>query len=52
MIIQIQNSDVETAARPSAPSRVPTQNASTDANSVISSDDATAGMRDARDRLA
>ena len=39
-----QRSDVDTAAKPSAPSRVPTQNASTEANSVISSDDATAGM--------
>src|SRR5690349_11376744 len=42
-IIQIQNSDVETAASPAAPILVPTQNASTDANNVISSDDATAG---------
>ena len=50
MIIQIQNSDVETAARPAAPIFVPTQNASTEENSVISSDDATAGQRDAHDR--
>src|SRR5690242_3916065 len=42
-IIQIQKSDVETAANPSEPMRVPTQNASTDAKSVMSSDDATAG---------
>jgi hypothetical protein len=42
-IIQIQKSDVDTAARPSEPSRVPTQNASTDAKSVMRSDDATAG---------
>ena len=43
MIIQIQKSDVDTAASAAAPMRVPTQNASTDENSVISSDDATAG---------
>ena len=43
MIIQIQKSDVDTAARPAAPIFVPTQNASTDEKSVISSDDATAG---------
>src|SRR5947208_2547017 len=42
-IIQIQNNEVDTAASPSEPRRVPTQNASTDANSVISSEDATAG---------
>src|ERR1051325_5561738 len=42
-IIQIQNIEVETAASPAGPIRVPTQNASTDANSVISTDDATAG---------
>ena len=34
---------MDTAASPSEPIRVPTQNASTDANNVISSDDATAG---------
>jgi hypothetical protein len=43
MIIQIQNSEVDTAASPAAPMRVPTQNASTDEKSVIRSDDATAG---------
>ena len=43
MIIQIQKSDVDTAASPAEPMRVPTQNASTDENSVINSDDATAG---------
>lgn len=43
MIAQIQNSDVETAASPAEPRRVPTQKASTDEKSVISSDDATAG---------
>src|SRR5512133_1421543 len=44
MIIQIQNSEVETAASPAAPILVPTQYASTDEKSVISSDDATAGI--------
>ncbi len=43
MIIQTQKIDVETAASPCGPMRVPTQNASTVANSVMSSDDATAG---------
>src|ERR1700712_2760186 len=40
---QIQKSDVDTAASPSDPIFVPTQNASTDEKSVINSDDATAG---------
>ena len=40
---QIQNTDVDAAASPVAPMRVPIQNASTEMNSVISSDDATAG---------
>src|SRR5678815_4098178 len=40
---QIQNTAMETAANPVAPTRVPIQNASTEVNSVISSDDATAG---------
>ena len=54
MIIQIQKSDVDTAASPTAPIFVPTQNASTDENSVISSDDATAGSatRENRRRAA
>ncbi len=43
MIIQIQKSDVETAASPPAPIFVPTQKASTDENNVISNDDATDG---------
>src|SRR5689334_9364664 len=42
-IIQIQKSDVDTAASPDGPILVPTQKASTDENSVINSDDATAG---------
>ena len=40
---QIQNTAMETAARPVAPTRVPIQNASTEVNSVMSSDDAMAG---------
>ena len=44
MIIQIQKSEVETAASPAGPILVPTQNASTDENSVIKSDEATAGL--------
>ena len=43
MIIQIQNTDVDTAASAVGPRRVPTQNASTLENSVISSVDATGG---------
>src|SRR5215207_7781248 len=42
-ISQIQNTAIETAAKPVAPTRVPIQKASTEVNSVISSDDATAG---------
>src|SRR4051812_15428083 len=42
MISQIQNTAIDDAASPVAPMRVPIQNASTDVNSVISSDDATA----------
>ena len=40
---QIQNSDVATAASAAAPSRVPTQNASADENTIIRRFDATAG---------
>src|SRR5690349_16916294 len=42
-ISQIQNTATDTAANPLAPTRVPIQNASTDVNSVMSSDDAIAG---------
>src|SRR5687768_14204617 len=42
-ISQIQNTAIDAAARPSAPTRVPIQYVSTEKNSVISSDDATAG---------
>ena len=40
---QIQNTAVDTAARPVDPTRVPIQYVSTEKNSVINSDDATAG---------
>src|SRR6478752_7133204 len=43
MSIHTQKIDVETAASPCGPMRVPTQYASTVANSVMSSVDATAG---------
>ena len=43
MSIHTQKIDVETAASPCGPMRVPTQNASTVAKSVMSSVDATAG---------
>src|SRR5215212_5502449 len=42
-INQIQNTAIDAAARPVAPTRVPIQNVSTEVNSVISSDDAIAG---------
>src|ERR1700712_4124914 len=40
---QIQNTAVDAAPRPAEPTRVPIQNVSTEKNSVIRSDDATAG---------
>ena len=43
MSIHTQKIDVETAASPTGPMRVPTQNASTVAKSVMSIVDATAG---------
>src|SRR3982751_6095535 len=42
-ISQIQNTAIDAAASPLAPTRVPIQYVSTEKNSVISSDDATAG---------
>src|SRR3982751_2754954 len=48
MTIQIQNTAVDTAARPRAPIRVPTQNASTEANTVMSTFEATAGSASRR----
>src|SRR5688572_32730512 len=44
MMSQIQKIDVATAASALGPMRVPTQKASTDAKSVMSSVDATAGI--------